>query len=114
MAPASVCCRRLADDQALLFERAQYAAEVASVQAQILADFDGRGLVPVGEFVENANFGEGKGAAQQPFLENTDLPGVEAVEVSHESDGGRGWLTCWAFHGVPRKRWAVSNYQQNS
>jgi hypothetical protein len=36
----------------------------------------------VGQFVEDAHFGQGELALQQMLLEDTDLSGVEAIETT--------------------------------
>jgi hypothetical protein len=73
-------------DQSLLGEVAENAAEIAGVERQVAADLARGGGLALRELVEHARFGEREGAAQQAFLQNADLLGVEAIEAAHRGD----------------------------
>src|SRR5438270_4935882 len=64
-----------------LVKCAQDAAQVSGIQFKFFAQFRSCGLLAVGEFVEHADFTQGQRTVEQPFLQNTDLPRVEAIEA---------------------------------
>src|SRR5690349_21098274 len=71
---AAVVPRRAAPaQQALLLETAQDPAQVRGVEAQVLRQPCGGGLLAVGELVQDANLGEREPALEQGLFEDTDL-----------------------------------------
>ncbi len=73
-------------DQAALLELLQQPAEIAGVEAEIAREVGGGQAVAMRQFVEHARLGQREGAFQQPFVEQPDLAGVEAVEGPHGID----------------------------
>src|SRR5215212_2149833 len=72
-------------DQAILLEITEKAAQVASIQSQLLAELTRRCLLTVGQLEENAYLGQGEPTLQIPFPQHADLPGPEPVETPHDS-----------------------------
>ena len=71
-----------------LFEGAEHAAQVSGVEAERLHDGGGRRTLLVGELIQHANLGQRELALQEPFVQDADFAGVEAVEVSNRGDAG--------------------------
>lgn len=86
----------LAGQEAAPAKSKEDSTEIAGVEAEFFGEFNGRGLIAVGEFEEDADFSEGEGAAQVAIREDTDLAGVDSIEAADGGDaaterrGGRG------------------------
>ena len=78
---------RLSLEQSPVAQPLDQPAQVPGVQSQLPAQLAGGRLVAVGELVEQADLRQGEPAAQQPFVEDADAAGVEAIEPSHRIDG---------------------------
>src|SRR5712691_1018089 len=83
---AAVRPRASLGDQPALPETAQDAAEVARIEAEILAEVARRGALPVCQLVEDAHFGQGERARQQALAEEADRARVIPVERPHRYD----------------------------
>jgi hypothetical protein len=57
-------------------------------------------MLAMGQFVQNANFGERKLALQQAFVQDADVAGVEAIEASNSLDQGVSGLEQGGGHGA--------------
>src|SRR6266704_3516304 len=78
---AGIMLRGFAPNPPPLMKCAQNTAQVSRIQFKFFAQFRSCGLLAVGEFVEHADFTQGQRTVEQPFLQNTDLPRVEAIEA---------------------------------
>src|SRR5579862_5153524 len=96
---ASIGGGRLTDNDSLLFETAQHAAEVAGVKAEVLAEFAGGGLIALCKFVEDAHFRQRVRTLVNAILQNADLAGVETVEAADGVDVVAGTRTGGSSHG---------------
>src|SRR5205814_7265902 len=76
-----IMLRGFAPNPPPLMKCAQNTAQVSRIQSQFFAQLCGRRLLAIGEFIEHADFGQGQRTVKQPFLQNTDLPRVEAIEA---------------------------------
>jgi hypothetical protein len=76
----------LAANQAAAFEVGENAAQVSGIEAQFPPQVASGGFVAMREFVEDADFSEGKGAVEKAVLQNTNLAGVKAVEAPNFAD----------------------------
>ena len=54
---------------------------------EFLDELGGGEVVAVGEFVEDAGFGDGEGTVVDRVAQDAELAGVEAVEVADGLDG---------------------------
>ena len=70
-------------DQAVVAQGTQDPAEIARVEPEVAAELGGGRAVAVRQLVEHARLGEGERAAGQTFVQEADLPRVEAVEAPH-------------------------------
>src|SRR5207244_13444429 len=86
-APACIMLRGFTQNPPPLVKCAQDAAQVSGIQFKFFAQFRSCGLLAVGEFVEHADFTQGQRTVEQPFLQNTDLPRVEALEAPARLNG---------------------------
>ena len=68
-------------------EAGEDSAEVAHVHAEFGGNLGCGGLGAVGEFIEDAGFGEGVGAFEEMLVEGPEVAGVEAVEAADRGDG---------------------------
>src|SRR5439155_18075545 len=89
-----------------LVKCAQDAAQVSGIQFKFFAQFRSCGLLAVGEFVEHADFTQGQRTVEQPFLQNTNLPRVEAIEAPDGLNAltefvGSGSAACHEISVVP-------------
>ena len=75
-----------ARDEAALCERAQNAAEVTGVEAEVAAQLRSGRRGSVGKLVEHAGFGERKLGFEQAVAQHAHPSGVEAREPSHRCD----------------------------
>src|SRR6266478_6088928 len=64
-----------------LMKGAKNTAQVSRIQCQLFAHLRSRGLLAMSEFIKHADFGQGQRTVKQPFLQNTDLSRVEAIEA---------------------------------
>jgi hypothetical protein len=83
---AGVLRMRLAREPAGAFEAAQDAAQVAAVQAEVLADLARHSALAVRQLVEHAHVGQ-RHVAAEVGVEGADAARVEAVELAHRLDG---------------------------
>src|SRR5690242_13196581 len=67
-------------DQALAGEPAHNPAHIAGIQTQVAAQVSGGELVPIRQFIQDADFSQRVGAVIKVFVENAKLPRVKAVE----------------------------------
>ncbi len=75
-----------AGDQALFVEALHDAAEIAGVEAELVADLLCGKVVPLRELVEHAGLAERERALSQVLVEHAKLAGVEAVEGANRCD----------------------------
>ena len=68
------------------FEADEQTAEIAGIHAEGDGDLLGGGALAVGEFVEDAGFGEREAGMVEALVENTDEAGVKAVELAKCGD----------------------------
>jgi hypothetical protein len=68
-------------DQTPLLEAAQNAAQVASVQSQLLTEFARRRLIAVSKLVEDAYLSQREWTLQIPVSQHADPPRPEPVEA---------------------------------
>ena len=104
--PCSVSCssdaralRPRFDDQPLLLEAGNHAADVARIEAEFPAQVGAGDRGSVRQFVEDAHLGQGEPAVEQVFLEHTDAARVEAIEATDAfgavCERVRGHETAW-------------------
>ncbi len=104
--PAAVGIGGPAPKEPARAQGAQQAAHVPGVQFKIPSQLRGGGSGTMGQLVEHSNFRERKRALKQPFLQHTDLAGVEAVEPAHRRRLG---IICWGHVAMINNILAIVN-----
>src|SRR2546426_9769358 len=89
-----------------LMKGAKNTAQVSRIQCQLFAHLRSRGLLAMSEFIKHADFGQGQRTVKQPFLQNTDLSRVEAIEAPDGLNAltefvGSGSAACHEISVVP-------------
>ena len=83
---ASVAGRSVAGNQPALLEIAQHAAEVSGVHVQRPRNLARGRHVGMGNLVQHPELAERIGAPEIRFAQQSDMPGVKAVEMTHRGD----------------------------
>ncbi len=65
----------------------QHAAQVTAIKAEFLAQLNGSNIRAMRQLIQHAYFGQRKVAMQQVFLQDSNLPGVKAIESADSMDG---------------------------
>src|SRR5262249_33898444 len=78
--------RRALFDQTSLVEAAEDAAEVARIQSELSGDTGGCHRLTLRELVEHPAFGQRQRTAEEPFVQDANLAGVEATEPPDGAD----------------------------
>src|SRR5579864_465086 len=88
---AAIAGGGLAADQLAFAETLQDAAQIAGIESQVRGEFGRGGPFAMRQLVEDAELGQRKRAVEEPFAQDSDLPGVETIEAAHGLDAAGDW-----------------------